>query len=727
MILFLTLFFVSGFCSLVYEVVWLRLAMGAFGVTAPFVSLFLSVFMAGLGLGSWGAGRLCRRLEDSSASRALRLYAGAELMIALSAFAVPFLLTSSRDLLAGAFGGVAWGSSGYYWASGACTALALLPWCACMGATFPLAMAAITKRFKARSADSFSYLYLANVVGAGLGTLASAFILIEVFGFRGTLHVAAGLNIAIAAAALAASFMPSMGGSGGVAAPAAPRAASGARPDTLMLLFMTGLVSMAMEVVWTRQFTPYLGNSVYAFALVLAAYLLASFAGACLYRARIGKGDAQYDGAWVFSGALSLLPLYAADPYLPVNSYLRIVVGIVPFCGALGFLTPALIDRWSEGDPRRAGAAYAVNIIGCILGPLIAGFGLLPRMGERGALALLAAPLFVAGLRAARRQRGGALALGRVASVPLYGGAVLLAAMIVVFSSSFDDEVERVNENARIKRDYQATVTAAGSGMERILLVNNIGMTRLTPTTKIMAHLPLAFLPRPPKNALVICFGMGTTFRSLLSWGIPATAVELVPSVPGFFGFFHEDAAKVMASPNAHVVIDDGRRFLTRSAEQYDVITLDPAPPMTAAGTSFLFSEEFYDAAKKRLAPDGIMQIWIVEPLAPVELSAFAKAVKDSFPHVRVFRSLEGWGYHCLASREPFPSYTAAQLAARLPRAAVNDLLEMGPRKTAAGQFQSLLSSEVSLDALIAPGAEGLRDDRPINEYFFLRRGLAGD
>ena len=477
--------------------------------------------------------------------------------------------------------------------------------------------------------------------------------------------------------------------------------------------------------MWTRQFTPYLGNSVYAFALVLAAYLLASFAGSWVYRACIAKSSSQYDGAWIISGALSLLPLYAANPYLTLSASMRIALGIVPFCGLLGFLTPSLIDRWSEGTPGRAGTAYAVNILGCILGPLIAGFLLLPWMEERTALALLAAPLFIAGLSGARRQRG-ALALGPLTAVPLYGTVSGLAVLMFLISTSFDDRVAASNENVHIKRDYQASVTVGGTGMGRALQVNNVGVTKLTPITKIMAHLPLAFLPRAPKNALVICFGMGTTFRSLLSWGIPSTAVELVPSVPGFFGFFPEDAAKVMASPNAHVVIDDGRRFLARTVEQYDVITLDPAPPMTAAGTSFLFSEEFYAAARKRLSPDGIMQIWILEPLEPVEISALAKAVKNSFPYVRVFRSLEGWGYHCLASRKPIPSYSAAELTARMPQAAVRDLLEMGPQKTGAKQFQALLNTEVSIDTLIAEGAEGLRDDRPINEYFFLRRGLAG-
>ena len=725
MILFLGLFFVSGFCSLVYEVVWLRLAMGIFGVTATFVSIFLSVFMAGLGLGSWSAGRLCRRLESKPAFYTLRLYAGAELLIALSAIAAPFLLTLTRNVLERSVGRAAWGSSGYYWASGLCTTLALLPWCACMGATFPLAMAAIEKRFKAYSNDSFSYLYLANVVGAAFGALVSAFVLIEIFGFHKTLLIAAGLNVAIAAVALFMSFRRSMQGAPREGA-AAPRSVSPANSNILPLLFTTGLVSMAMEVVWTRQYTPYLGNSVYAFALILGGYLLASFAGSCLYRAFRKKGPVQYDGAWILSGALSLLPLYAADPYVPLNAFARIGLGIVPFCGLLGYLTPSLVDRWSSGDPGRAGAAYAVNVLGCIVGPLIAGFLLLPWMAERYALALLALPLFIAGLSAALRQRYGALALGRLKSVPLYALAAGLAVLLIFFSNSYDERTaSKAGGGVLLRRDSQATVTAGGQGMRRALMVNGIGMTKLTPITKFMAHLPLAFLPRPPQNALVICFGMGTTFRSLVSWGIPATAVELVPSVPRFFSFFHEDAEKVLAAPNARVVIDDGRRFLARSTETFDVITMDPAPPMSAAGTSFLYSEEFYAAIKERLNPDGIMQQWLMEPVEPVVLSAFAKAIKDSFPYIRVFRSVEGWGYHCIASRSPLPDYSAAVLAARLPPAAAKDFVEFGPQPTAVMQFAALLGREIAIDQLILPGGEGLRDDRPINEYSFLRRKLA--
>ena len=137
--------------------------------------------------------------------------------------------------------------------------------------------------------------------------------------------------------------------------------------------------------------------------------------------------------------------------------------------------------------------------------------------------------------------------------------------------------------------------------MKRQLFVNGVAITVLTPATKMMAHLPLASLDHKPRNALAICFGMGTSFRSLLSWDIPVTAVELVPSVPRVFSYFHSDTPELLHSPLAHVIIDDGRRYLERTAEQYDVITIDPPPPIEAAGSSLRYSKEFYSTLKPRL------------------------------------------------------------------------------------------------------------------------------
>src|ERR1700730_2078960 len=219
MSIFFGFFFLSGFCSLVYQVVWLRVAMAAFGVTTPMISIILSIFMAGLALGSLGGGRMVRSFEDRPAKFFISLYACAELIIGISGLSVAPLLRWGRTLLSDQAAGIAdhgaaWGSPGYYLASAAWVALVMLPFCTCMGATFPLAMAGIRAAFRAKSPTSFSYLYLANVLGAMAGTLGSAFVFIEILGFSKTLLLAAGLNavIGVSAFALALAWKESAGG-----------------------------------------------------------------------------------------------------------------------------------------------------------------------------------------------------------------------------------------------------------------------------------------------------------------------------------------------------------------------------------------------------------------------------------------------------------------------------------------------------------------------------------
>jgi spermidine synthase len=234
--------------------------------------------------------------------------------------------------------------------------------------------------------------------------------------------------------------------------------------------------------------------------------------------------------------------------------------------------------------------------------------------------------------------------------------------------------------------------------------------------------LPLAFLDHPPQKALVICFGMGTTHRSMLSWGIDSTAVDLVPSVPDFFAYYHPDAPQLLASPHSHIVIDDGRRFLERNSDQYDVIVIDPPPPIPAAGSSLLYSSEFYAAAKKRLRSDGILVQWY--PGGDRQTgAAVTRALTQSFPYVRAFLSLEGWGVHYLASMQPIPARSAAELASRMPAAAAADLIEWGPLHTPEEQFAALLQREIKLQWLLAldKNAPALQDDHPVNEYYLVR------
>jgi len=715
-------FLVSGFCSILYEIVWLRIAMAQFGVTTAMISLVLSSFMIGLGIGSWGSGRIVRKFGTRPQFSALRLYALTELLIGISALSVPQQLVWGRELLLKIVGEISVSSSVYYLPSGIWLAITLVPWCACMGATFPFAMAAIQQDCDPAAARSFSYLYLANVLGATTGAAIPLF-LIELFGFRHTLYFGAVLNLLLAASAFSFTFgrkqRPLTANLD--EAPARSAESDSLSERTLLwFLFGTGLTSMGVEVVWVRLYTPCLTTVVYAFAAILGLYLAAMYAGSWIYR-RSGRSRAVESGLlWIVVGVSIMVSFLTADPRVPLPAILRVTLGIMPFSGLVGFLTPAIVDRFSRGDAERAGTAYAINIAGCVLGPLVAGFLLLPFAGERLALCALSLPWFVVGLR---YQPKPILHFRYILGSPYAASSWVftLGSVALAFSAKGFEQQYQPRE---VRRDSTATVVATGrKGWGKRLLVNGIGVTALTPIAKMMVHLPMAFLSRPPQSGLVVCFGMGTTHLSMLSWGVHSTAVELVPSVPPLVGFFHPNAPTLMDSPLSQVVIDDGRFYLERSSEQYDVITIDPPPPVSAAGSSLLYSKEFYTAARGHLRAGGIVQQWFPGGDATVTASV-ARALKESFPYVRAFHSMEGWGTHFLASTTPLPPLSADELAKKLPTDATRDLMEWGPASTPQGQFELVLGREISVESLIQADADvpALQDDRPINEYFILRR-----
>lgn len=711
-------FFVSGFCGILYEVIWLRLAMAQFGVTTAMVSIVLSAFMGGLGLGSWGSGYLIRRYGNRIHFPPLRLYALTEFLIGVSAITVPYFLFLGRQFLQQAISYTFLPSVGHYLLAAIWVTITLVPWCACMGATFPFAMLAIKQLLDPRSDRSFSYLYLANVLGAVAGATIPL-LLIELLGFHRTLYVGAALNFSLASCAfgLTLTHIP------------ARRIGSEPRPENqtldatrdsgkglLWLLFGTGLTSMGAEVIWIRLYTPSVSTVVYAFAAILAVYLAATYLGSWFYR-RKGRAHGFESGLlWAVLGFSVLFPFLTVDPRLPLPSLLRLILGVVPFSCIVGFVTPMIVDLYSLGDPDLAGGAYAINIVGCIIGPLLSGFLLLPLVGERWALCVLALPWFMTGFVYAQKQSQ----RKRAPNFLAYSMIALSALALAVFSDGYEQQFKP----REVLRDNTATVIATGSGHAKRLLVNGVGITSLTPVTKMMAHLPLALLPHRPTNALIICFGMGTSHRSALSWHIQSTAVELVPSVPALFSFFHPDGPVGLDSPLSHVVIDDGRAFLERTQEKYDVIVIDPPPPIGAAASSLLYSREFYAIAKKRLRPDGILQQWLPGGDAATQASV-VRALEESFPYVRALGSVEHDGYHFLASVSPIPVATAAQLAQRMPPDASRDLIEWGPSATPEEQFESVLEQEVPLVSFLQKNENNtpaLQDDRPVNEYFLIRR-----
>jgi predicted membrane-bound spermidine synthase len=394
---------------------------------------------------------------------------------------------------------------------------------------------------------------------------------------------------------------------------------------------------------------------------------------------------------------------------------LFLLLSICPVCGVLGYLTPGLVDQYSRGSPQRAGTAYAINVLGCILGPLFASYILLPWISNRYALILLGLP-FLAFLLSTGKALGPAqrLGFGALACAVLAGS--------IIFSRSFEDYAQQYGKNAVLRRDYAASVISFGDEQTKHLLINGMGMTVLTPVTKFMSHLPLAFHHGRPESALIICFGMGTSFRSALSWDVRTTTVELVPSVTKAFGFYHADADQVCRNGKGEMVIDDGRRFLERTRGSYDVIVVDPPPPIAAAGSSLLYSKEFYEAAKRRLNPGGILQAWIPGTASKVGCAAL-RSICEEFPYVRSFPSVQKYGIHMLASMQPIEKLSAPDLVARLPLAAQRDLLEWSSTNSVSAYLNEVIANEIPLETFLKlDSTVKITDDQPYNEYFLLRR-----
>jgi len=741
------LFFVSGFCGLLYQVIWVRLAFASFGIITPVLSIVISVFMLGLALGSWAGGALVGPVVQRAGVSAVVFYGLAEAAIGLGAFAVPKLFSLGETILLRA--GEA-DSFSYLFFSALVIVTSVLPWCFFMGTTFPLMMAFVKERDS--DSQSFSFLYLANVVGAMAGTLMTAAVLIEALGFRRTLWIAGASNALIAIVSVVLGFRPGQkqrdfrnkvrnsppreGCRGGLlpgSEPAPHTSREGnwftvhATSLNSLILFLTGFASLALEVVWTRAFTPVMGTQVYAFALLLFVYLLATWIGSLLYRNQIARTAFTTAQLIALLATFVFLPVVLNDPRLysmnlrnmdprinPLNLHvLPVLVSIFPFCVVLGYLTPKLIDESSRGNPRSAGSAYALNIIGCILGPLVASYVLLPWVGAKLAMVILAIPFLVL-LIAYFRSLGG----GRWVAATGSAGLLLCS---LFFNKSYEG-LHSPSADYIIRRDHTATVISDGTGMEKGLSINGLVITIMTPITKFMAHLPLAFHPGKPHSALVICFGMGTTYRSLLSWEIQATAVELVPSVKEAFSYYFDDAAAILSNPKGQIVIDDGRRFLRRTDQTFDVITIDPAPPAEAAGSSLLYSEQFYSLVKARLKPGGILQQWFAVGEDRIQ-QAVARSLANSFPYVRAYPSVAGWGHHFLASMSPIETLTAEELTQRLPDRARHDLLEWSGGRELADYVRPVLSREISIEQLLTPDLRiRITDDRPFNEYFLLRR-----
>ena len=736
-ILFFLMFFLSGLSGLVYQIVWIRLAFANFGFILPVMSVAISVFMLGLALGSWLGGKYIEKLSEKFKTSPLIFYACTELFIATGALAVPKLFNVAQKIL------LATGQSdslAYLSLSAVSLVIAMLLWCIAMGFTFPFAVAYL-KKLPIMKGKSFSFLYTANVIGALCGILFTTLMWIETFGFAHTLLIAGLSNITAGLLAFLTFKKFTVSGTDTVCAVKESNEINptGKSKIVLIILFITGFSCLGMEVAWTRAFSPVLGTMVYAYSFLLAGYMAATWFGAFLYRRDTAKNTVKsIETLMALLAIFVFLPILINDPkffkynmglmtqtYSMSGYLLQIILTIFPLCATLGYLTPSIIDEYSCGNEKLVGKSYSINVIGCILGPIAVSYFLLPALGAKTTLIILSVPytilffVFIKKFKFANK-------------IILSAVTASFVCIAVVYSNTYEVPFKSSSGWTQvIQRDSIATVVGLKNNTDKFqsrLLVNGIGITILTHITKIMAHLPLAFCKNKPEDALVICFGMGTTYRSLLSWDVNVTAVELTPSVVEMFGLYHDDAAEVLKNPKGEIIIDDGRRYLMRTNKKFDVITLDPPPPIEASSSGLLYSKEFYHVAKLRLKENGILQQWLPASILNDTAVPALRAIIHEFKYVKVFTLQNGYGLFFTASNYPIDNLTPSEIANKIPVNARKDLLEwmeLDPSyENVSGFIRQFV--ELSIDKILKSSNDDaiITDDSPYNEYFLLRRFL---
>ena len=482
------LLFGSGFCALVYQTGWLREFRLIFGASTAASAAVLAIFIGGLGAGGlWLGPRADRH------ARPLLLYATLEGIVAVSAALSPLLLMGARAIYLAGGGSPLLGTTAATVLRLALSTLVLAVPTVAMGGTLPAAARAVTRATDTRRQD-LAALYAINTLGAVAGCLLSTFVLLEIFGTRQTLWLAAAINLLVAMVArqmdrtwsgeLVPDTVPDMG-PGTVpdtvpdpvsdtvnsmtlpAAPALPADPAPTAASQVFLLVASGTVGFAfflLEIVWYRLLAPLLGGSVFTFGLVLAIALigigvggllyalvsddrpatLAGFATSCLLEAAaVAATYALGDRLAVL--ALVLLPLRAAGFAAHIGGWTIVAtLAVLPPALVAGYQFPLLIALFGRGRERlgrQIGLAYAANTAGAIAGSLAGGFGLLPWLSASGAWRLSAVMLLVLGAsatimdikRGARRAHGEENAQRAPRTLrSTYVAAVLVAATIML-------------------------------------------------------------------------------------------------------------------------------------------------------------------------------------------------------------------------------------------------------------------------------------------------------
>ncbi len=725
-------FFLSGFAALLYQTAWTRELSFVFGTSELAVAAVLAAYMAGLASGAAIAARWANRLANP-----ILVYGFLEFGIALGALLVPLGIRGIGAVYIALFGGNATFPASD---SGATTAfqllatfLVLLPPTALMGATLPL-LARHTVQRDEDVARKVGTLYAINTVGAITGTLLAAFWLIPEWGLQRSIWVGVATNLLVF----------------GLAALLVRNPRDSAQPETteppsvvdarethwiLPAIAASGVVSFTLEVTWTRLLGHILGGSLPAFATMLASFLLGIALGSTLAarlaidrrRATIGFAWAQIGiavtcySAFGLAGPLALLSgRLGTGPDSPVTSAAIAIAVMLPITFAIGTTFPFAV-RIATSHPEATGRAtarvYAWNTLGAITGSIASGYFLLPGLGFHGTVGLcIAVSLFLA-LAASLAIRP------RMARVPPMAAVAATAILLVLFPARPPWKLLRSTPLHAGAPVAGRIVYSAVGRSSSVLLLDQGTHFRLTsnglpeagirkagglPTTRTAFWLgALPSLLRPGTNdLLMIGFGGGVALELIPSSVERIDVIEIEPEIIA--------ANRAIADQRAHdplsdsrirIHLGDARGTLRLVEKRFDAIVSQPSHPWTA-GASHLYTREFFELVRSRLAPGGVFVQWIgLRFVDDALFESLLSTLLEVFPEVELYRP-EAGGLLFAASDEAIDGIRGCRESLRRNP---GDLARLGIRRVA--DFASAWSLGSDGARALAKGASANTDD----------------
>ena len=679
------IFFVSGFCGLIYESIWSHYLKLLLGHAAYAQAVVLVVFVGGLALGAWLTGRWSERLRHP-----LLWYAAAEALVALASFAFHDIFTQIAYWAVVDFMPAYCPPQGLCPANWLLAAALILPASVLLGTTFPL-MSAGVLRLGVSPGRGLSLLYFLNSAGAAIGVLCSGFLLIPELGLPGTMLVAGGLNCLVAFAAYLVErwrMQPSQ--------PLHARPQQAARTGRIGLTALlgvaalTGFSSFVYEVVWIRMLTLVLGGATHSFELMLSVFIMGLALGAWWVRKKIDshpRPEVLLARVQIAMGvaAIVTLVLYAASfdamafslrglarsyegyTFFTLASGVLVTAVMLPaaFCAGMTLpLITSLLLRRGHGE-RQIGQVYGVNTLGAIAGVLATVHLLMPLLGLKWTLAVGALVDVLLGLGLVllaqpRRAPDSAVGDGRW---PLVACALALAFVVVLPALTSLDPRQLASG---VFRSGQASVGAGRSVLfhrdgktatisvldqprgTRSLLTNGKSDGSTHPESKsttpddhtvvLLGALGPAHHPTA-RRAAVIGLGTGVTSAVLLGSPVLQTVdtIEIEPLVAEAAQHFRPRNAAMFDDPRSRLVIDDAKAHFARTPAKYDLIVSEPSNPWVS-GVSGLFTVEFYDNVAAHLAPDGHFVQWLhLYEASPDLVSSILRAFSDIFPQFTAY------------------------------------------------------------------------------------------